>query len=153
VMLLPQVRRVVRARMMPLLPERIRHTLTQVADASLSYRHEGRALFMTLLVTLAMFVVRIAFAKALALACGLDVPFVELLLIIPILWIIVMLPITIGGIGVQDAGYVVLMSVIGVGPALAFSMSILEHVISRLASLPGALFLGEVEKRSVSPQR
>lgn len=146
----PIVRRLVRARIVPRLPERFRHTTTQIADASLSYRHEWAALLWTAVTTLVLLLVRIGFAKSLALACGLNVPFLDLLLVIPILWIVVMLPITIGGIGVQDAGYVLLMSIIGVGPAVAFSMSILEHVISRLASLPGALFLGEAEKRPPS---
>ena len=148
--LLPVVRRLIRGRLLGLLPARIRGTVLQIAEAALAYRHGGRVLLLTVVLTLVMFLVRIAFAKSLALACGLDVPYVDLLLIIPVLWIIVMLPITIGGIGVQDAGYVLLMAIIGIGPALAFSMSILEHVISRLASLPGALCLGEVDRKAAA---
>ncbi len=78
------------------------------------------------------------------LAFGVDVGFADLLLVIPILWIIVMLPITIGGIGLQDAGYVAVMALIGVTPAIAVSMSIIEHVVTRAVSLPGALFLSDV---------
>jgi glycosyltransferase 2 family protein len=140
----PVVRRWVRTRLLPRLAGRFHDTATQVATAALAYRHDGKALLRTGLLTLLLFLIRIAFAKALAHACGVDVAYVDLLLVIPILWIIVMLPITIGGIGVQDAGYVVLMSIIGVSASVAFSMSILEHLIARLASLPGALFLGEV---------
>lgn len=54
-----------------------------------------------------------------------------------------MLPITIGGFGVQEASYVLLMSLIGIGPAVAVSMSLIEHVVARLASLPGLLFIGD----------
>jgi glycosyltransferase 2 family protein len=146
----PAVRRRGRAWLIPRIPQRFRQTAASIADAAMAYRHNGKALVWTGCITLGLFLVRIAFAKALAYACGIDVPYIDLLLVIPILWIIVMLPITIGGIGVQDAGYVLLMSIVGVGAPVAFSMSILEHLIARLASLPGALFLGEVSKRRVT---
>jgi len=70
---------------------------------SLAYRRDGRALASVTIATVILLADRILFAKSLALACAVNVPFGDLLLIIPILWIIVMLPITIGGLGVQDA--------------------------------------------------
>lgn len=143
----PQVRRWIRLRLLPRAPERLRHTLTEVADASLAYRHEWGTIFLVIGLTLGLFALRIAFAKAVAYSCGVDVPFVDLLLVIPILWIVVMLPITIGGIGVQDAGYVVLMALVGVSAPVAVSMSLVEHVVARVASLPGAFFMGEFSKK------
>jgi uncharacterized protein (TIRG00374 family) len=146
----PRVRRWVRTRLLPRIAGRFRQGATNIANAALAYRHDGKAMWHTGLVTLALFLVRIAFAKALANACAVEVSYVDLLLVVPILWIVVMLPITIGGIGVQDVGYVVLMALVGVGAPAAFSMSILEHLIARLASLPGALFLEEVSGREGS---
>jgi hypothetical protein len=40
------------------------------------------------------------------------------------------------------------MAVIGVGAPVAATMSLLEHVVSRVASLPGAIFLSEARRRS-----
>jgi hypothetical protein len=100
------------------------------------------------IVTLALFFVRILFAKAVALSCGADVPLLQLMIVIPILWVIVMAPITIGGIGVQDAGYVVVMALVGISAPVAVSMSIVEHIVARAASLPGALFLGDVTTKT-----
>lgn len=82
-----------------------------------------------------LFFVRILFAKSIALSCGVNVPMLDLLLVIPILWILVMLPMTIGGFGVQEASYALLMGLVGVGPAVAVSMSLIEHVVARAASL------------------
>jgi uncharacterized membrane protein YbhN (UPF0104 family) len=102
--------------------------------------------------TVITLLLRILFAKCVALSCGVDVKFLDLLLVIPMLWIIVMLPITISNIGVQDAGYVAVMALIGVSPAVAVSMSIIEHVVARAVSLPGALFIGDVTtKAATSP--
>ena len=140
----PVVRRWARIKLLPHIPERLRHRVAEIADASLAYRHQWRLVAEVGVVTLLLFAVRIGFAKAVAYSCGLDLSWLDLLLVIPILWVVVMLPITIGGIGVQDAGYVVLMGLIGVAAPVAVSMSLVEHVVARLASLPGALFINDV---------
>ena len=147
----PVIRRRIRVLLLPRVPERMRHTVGEVASASLAYRHQpGLAVWVTLL-TLALFAVRIVFAKVVALSCGFDIDLADLLLVIPVLWVVVMAPITIGGIGVQDAGYVVLMGLIGIAAPVAVSMSLVEHIVSRVASLPGAFFLAEAKARAAVP--
>jgi uncharacterized protein (TIRG00374 family) len=138
------VRSWVRLKLLPYAPQRFRQTLHEIADAALTYRHEYRAMVALLLYTVLTFAIRIAFVQAEAYAVGLHLPIWKLMMVIPILWIIVMLPITIGGIGVQDAGYVALMAFIGIPAPLAESMSLIEHVTTRLASLPGMFFIGDV---------
>jgi uncharacterized protein (TIRG00374 family) len=140
----PRVRQWTAASLVPRLPSRLRERVTEIARATLAYRHEPWSMLWVAAVTVALLFVRLLFAKALTLACGVDVAFVDLLLVIPILWIVVMLPITVGGIGLQEAGYVTLMGLLGISPAVAVSMSLIEHVVSRAVSLPGALFLGDV---------
>ena len=149
----PGVRRWARGSLLPRLPRSMREHAAEIAVATLSYRHEPRRLLYVGAVTVMLFVVRLCFAKSLALACGADVSYSELLMVIPILWIVVMLPITIGNIGLQDAGYVALMGLLGVPPAVAVSMSLIEHVVARAVSLPGALFLADVAGGAVSAGR
>ena len=148
ILLLPPVRRWVRLVLLPRAPERLRHRIHGVADAALAYRHQPRLAIWVGIWTLAIFAVRLLFALSLGHACGMAIPWRDLLLVIPVLWVVVMAPITIGGIGVQDAGYVVLMGLIGIAAPVAVSMSLLEHVLSRAVSLPGALFL-----RDAMPER
>jgi uncharacterized protein (TIRG00374 family) len=137
----PAVRRHARRALLPRVPERLAGTVAAIADASLAYRRDGRMLAWLAIATAVLFAGRILFAKSLALACGADVPFTDLLMIIPILWIFVMLPITIGGLGVQDAGYVALMALVGVSAPVAVGMSLLEHLLTRAVSLPGAFLV------------
>lgn len=144
----PGVRRWAQAQMLPWVPERLRHTVAEVGRASLAYRHQPALVVRATLLTALLFFVRILFAKSLGHACGIDIAIADLLLVIPVLWVVVMVPITIGGIGVQDAGYVVLMGFIGIAAPVAISMSLVEHVVSRVASLPGALFLSEANARN-----
>ncbi|MGE0114210.1 MAG: lysylphosphatidylglycerol synthase transmembrane domain-containing protein [Steroidobacteraceae bacterium] len=148
--MLPAVRNLMRWKILPLIPERLRHRVAEIAAASLAYRHQWRLGIEVAAVTILLFALRIVFAKAVALSCDVNVSWLDLMLVIPILWVVVMLPITVGGIGVQDAGYVVLMGLVGVAAPVAVSMSLVEHLVARLASLPGVLFFGEVTGRTVS---
>jgi uncharacterized protein (TIRG00374 family) len=140
----PVVRRRVRLALLPRIPQRWGKTVSAVADAALAFRHEGGTLLAVALLTAVLFAIRILFIKALALACAAQIPITSLMLIIPILWIILMLPVTIGNIGLQDAGYVGLMSLIGIGAPIAVSVSLLEHVTMRLICLPGAFLVESV---------
>jgi uncharacterized protein (TIRG00374 family) len=144
----PVVRSWIRNRLLALLPARIHSMAIEIASATLAYRHQHRRMAWVAVVTAMMFLVRILFAKTLVLACGANVGIMDLLLVIPILWVVVMLPVTIGGIGLQDAGYVALMALVGVPPAVAVSMSLIEHIVTRLVALPGALFLADVTEVS-----
>ena len=147
----PAVRRRVRLALLPRMPERWGRALSAVADAALAFRRDGGTLIALTLLIAALFAIRIAFVEALTLACGVEVPLPALMLIIPILWIILMLPITIGNIGLQDAGYVGLMSLIGIGAPIAVSVSLLEHVIMRLLYLPGAFLTDAVISKRALP--
>jgi uncharacterized protein (TIRG00374 family) len=148
VILLPPVRRFVRQAITRHVPRTVADKITHIAAAALAYRSNRHLLVRIALITAVLFAVRILFVKALLLACGVDVAVRALVLVIPVLWIIVMLPVTVGGLGLQDAGYVALLGAVGVGAPVAVSVSLLEHVISRMISLPGAFLIG-----SSSPAR
>jgi uncharacterized protein (TIRG00374 family) len=143
-LLLPVVRRWLRLKVLPRFPQKLAVHIHEVADATLAYRHQPVVALEVVAATLVLFALRIAFAKAVAHACGLDIAWNDLLLVIPVLWVAVMMPFTIGGLGIQDAGYVVLMALIGIAAPIAVGMSLLEHVISRLVCLPGVFFLNDV---------
>ena len=144
VVLHPAVRGWASKQLLARLPQRIRAKTAEVASATLAYRHEPRMLLYISVITIALFLLRVLFALMLAFACGADVDYVDLLLVIPLLWMLVSLPITLGGIGLQDAGYVALLALVGVPAAIAVSMSLIEHVLVRLVFLPGAFLLSDV---------
>jgi uncharacterized protein (TIRG00374 family) len=138
-----RLRRVGRA----LVPARVSRAVGTVVDASVAYRGDPGLIARVTAWTLLLFAIRIAFAKAVTLACGADVPLAALLVMMPVLWIALMVPITIGGFGVQEVGYVALLGFVGVAPAVAVGVSFVEHVVARLVTLPGALFLGDLYSR------
>jgi hypothetical protein len=77
-----------------------------------------------------------------ALALDIDVSFRWVLALVPIARVLVLLPLSISGLGIQEAAFVVLFKQVGLEPAAAFSLSLLSQVA--LIAVPlagGAIFL------------
>jgi glycosyltransferase 2 family protein len=100
------------------------------------HRSTGALLKATLLTMLALFV-RIMVLYMLGLAVHAQADFWSYLLVMPMAWVIVMLPISIGGFGLQEGAYVALMTLIGITPAVAVAISLLDHLVSRAVALLG----------------
>lgn len=70
----------------------------------------------------------------------LDPPFIKTVVYTPLVNLITMLPVTIGGVGLREGGFMYLLSY-AVGKAGAVSMSILYYFGNILAASPGFLFI------------
>lgn len=77
----------------------------------------------------------------LASAIGLGLPFLDLLLVVPLVTIVVMLPVTIGGWGARELALVYLLGRLGVTEEAAFLFSVLFGALLVVVSLPGLFFL------------
>jgi uncharacterized membrane protein YbhN (UPF0104 family) len=127
-----------------LLPAALRDRLMQVGSASLLIAGHRRAIVTTVVSSLAAVALRVVIGKALLMACGVDVPLATLGFVLPVVWGTAMLPISIGGIGIQDATYVVLLGYAGVGSGVAIVVSLLDHVLTRIPIVFGVLFWRDV---------
>ncbi|MBK8805556.1 MAG: flippase-like domain-containing protein [Bacteroidales bacterium] len=78
-------------------------------------------------------------------ATGSNIPFVYHLVSMPIINIISMIPITIGGIGIRDGAFVFMYSLIGIPKEIIVGVSILNYVIVTLipAGIGGVFYLKE----------
>ena len=112
-----------------------------------------------LLTTVLMFAVRLSVRQAVTPPVESTLAFVDLLLVISICGLLQCRLITIGAIGVQDAGYVVLMSLLGVSaPIAARHVAGGAMLVTRAVCLPGLFFVGEAAcgsglRKKVLPQR
>lgn len=71
-----------------------------------------------------------------ALSIHVDVKFTDMLLTVPAITLFSKIPITIGGIGVQEGIFVTFLSLIGVSSTPAFTISVLGRIINIVAVLP-----------------
>ena len=88
--------------------------------------------------SIAVQVLRVLQTFCLGLALGLAVPLGVYFALVPIILLIVLMPITINGIGTTQAGFVWLFGRAGVANAPAFALSVLFLTIAVVGNLPGA---------------
>lgn len=150
---LPGVWRRLRAFGRRLVPARVSAVVGRVLDATAHYHGQHATGARVGAWTIAMFATRMSYTKCIALALGVDVPLELLLVIAPLIAVALMLPITIGGLGVLEVGYVALMAFVGVPPAVAVGMGVVDHLAARIGTLPGALFLGDLYERRARPRQ
>lgn len=83
------------------------------------------------------------------------VPFLWLLALVPLARVLVLLPISVGGIGVQEGAFALLLAQVGVAPAAAVSASLLTHLVMLPVPLSGGLLfmLGRGKSVSTTPSK
>ena len=75
----------------------------------------------------------------LGLAMGVDIDPLTLLLIVPLVFLIALLPISFAGWGLREAGAIWLFGMVGVTSEIALAMSIIFGLLLIVAALPGLL--------------
>lgn len=81
------------------------------------------------------------------MALGADVSFVHCLICTSIVSAVTMVPVSISGHGVREAGYAYFFSFVGVSSAVAVTASVLFFVTVAVCTLPGALFFAAGRRR------
>ena len=130
------------ARVLSWLP-RGRQTGARLVAAIQRYADFHLPMANVLLCSIAVQVLRVLQTYCLGLALGLAVPLGVYFALVPIILFIVLMPITINGIGTTQAGFVWLFGRAGVASAPAFALSVLFLGIAVVGNLPGAVvYLG-----------
>ncbi len=111
----------------------------QLLGAVHRYSRYRSDLLNVLVCSVAVQVLRVLQTYCLGLALGLAVPLGIYFALVPIILLIVLMPITINGIGTTQAGFVWLFGRAGVSNAEAFALSILFLAIAIVGNLPGGL--------------
>ena len=126
------------ARVLARLP-RGRETGERLVDAIQRYATLHLAMANVLLCSIAVQVLRVLQTYYLGQALGLAVPLGVYFALVPIVLLIVLMPITINGIGTTQAAFVWLFGRAGVPGAPAFALSVLFLAIAVVGNLPGAV--------------
>jgi glycosyltransferase 2 family protein len=78
---------------------------------------------------------------------GLDLAFSLLAVVIPVVLVLTAIPLSLGGLGVREGSYIVLLQQAGVGTTDAALLSLASTVLFALVTLPGALALLTANRR------
>lgn len=75
----------------------------------------------------------------LSLAFNIEVPLLYFFILIPIVLVLVRLPISLDGIGIQEGAFVYFLALIGVMKSEALLLGVASHILAILSVLPGGL--------------
>jgi len=130
----------VAARMLAGLPgARLRDVGRRVLDAVTAYSAHHVDLFNVLVGSMGVQVLRIIQAYLLGRALGIEAGVGVYLALIPIILLVMLLPITINGIGTSQAAFVWFFAAAGVAAPHAFALSVLFVALGIVGNLPGGV--------------
>lgn len=119
---------------------RVRPRLNKLVGALDEYRAQPKLLMISLLAAILASVFRIAPTILIARALDIDVSILYFAIFLPIVHLAVQIPISLGGLGVRETGFVFFMGLIGVSSENAFTLSIVLYALTLATALPGAWF-------------
>jgi glycosyltransferase 2 family protein len=119
---------------------RVTLALARLWWAMRSYAGRRSLMVVCGVLSAAVITTRLLVSWAVVHALGIDVHVAALVVVLPLAWAVLMLPISIGGLGLQEGTYVLGLAQVGVPAAAALAMSLIEQVIARISTLPGAAY-------------
>lgn len=115
--------------------------LVMLHSAYAEYRKHKLAMLMFFVLTCAETILPIMWSYFVGLSLGVDdVPFAFYFAFVPVTLLLIRLPISLDGFGVNEASYVYFLGMMGVASATGFAIGLVSHVLFIVGLLPGLLF-------------
>lgn len=118
---------------------RVRAVAAELTTATRAYARHHLPLVTVLVESIAVQLLRIAQAWCLGQAIGLAAPFAAYLAFIPMILLVMLLPVTVNGIGTSQVAFVWFFARAGTPAPEAFALSVLFLALGVLGNLPGGL--------------
>jgi len=133
----------------------VRRTGVKVVESIRKYAAHSPQLLAVLACSIAVQGLRVFQAFYLGRSLGIDAPLSAYFAFIPLILLIMLLPVTINGLGTSQAAFVWFFARVGVASAAAFALSVLFVALGVVGNLPGALLYaagsGEPDARATTP--
>jgi uncharacterized protein (TIRG00374 family) len=118
----------------------VRAKLQELYERLDEYRSQPAMLAGAVAMALLFQVFRVATYVVAGAAIGIDASFHTYMIVVPIVSLVMMIPISFGGLGVGEATFIYLLGLVGIPPEQSFTLSIMVLVLSLVGTLPGAWF-------------
>jgi glycosyltransferase 2 family protein len=119
--------------------ERVRHASGHLLEAMRRYRHSWRALASVTLGSVVVQLLRIIQAFCLGMALGIGAAPTIYFALVPIILLIMLVPVTVNGLGTSQLAFVWMFGTIGVPESQAFALSVMFVALGVVGNLPGGL--------------
>ena len=153
VLLLPQGVGLLLGPLRALHQEWVGERISRLTGALARFREEPRALLGCFLGAIAVQAVFVAFYASIAHAMGFRVPLAHLAILVPVSFIVQMLPVSVNGWGVREQTFVLYLTRLGLPKESALAMSFLGAMLIMLFSTSGfAAYLSRRHHRLPEPE-
>jgi glycosyltransferase 2 family protein len=137
-LVVPQFRRLSQVVLSPAPLAPVSRGLEKLYGALDEYVQQRRLMLWSLILALLFQLIRCIEIAIAADALGADLPFMVFMTFVPMVVLITLMPISIGGLGVQDVSFVYLFGLVGMPAEIALPASLLIHILVLLTTAPGA---------------
>jgi len=114
-------------------------TAQRVFVALQVYRHAYRDLIRGFVLSLCVVVLTALTQWVISEALGLGISLFHFMLFNPLIAFVLLVPLSVNGIGLKEVAFVFFLGLVGVPQAAAFSLSLVFHFIIVVSSLPGGV--------------
>ena len=118
---------------------RMAPTYERLSVALDAYRHKPGALFVALCLGVLTLLLTNFTDYFIAQSLGGGMPLIYIFIFNPIIAFVLLVPVSIGGLGVTQAAYPFFYSLVGVSTNLAFAVSLIKQLIIYVTSIPGGI--------------
>jgi uncharacterized protein (TIRG00374 family) len=129
----------------------VRHLGEAAVGATRRYSGYRASLMLVLAGSIGVQVLRVVQAWYLGMALGMTQPLVAYFAFIPLILLIMLLPITINGIGTSQAAFVGLFGLAGTPGGQAFALSVMFVALGIVGNLPGAVLYATRRRETREP--
>lgn len=113
--------------------------LENVYHSCNEYKNNYSVIMKALIVSFFIQILSILVIYVISLSVHVDISIIPLFLFVPLINILIMLPVSIGGIGLQEGAFIYFFSQMGVTAQEALTVALLFRGITILVSLPGGI--------------
>jgi uncharacterized membrane protein YbhN (UPF0104 family) len=131
------------------LPSRALRTISgELVEATRAYRNFRGALASVLTGSVAVQILRVIQAYCLGRALGIEASLIIYFAFIPLILLVMLLPVTVNGLGTSQVAFVWFFGRIGVPQAEAFALSVLFVALGVVGNLPGGVLYASSPRSS-----
>jgi uncharacterized protein (TIRG00374 family) len=123
---------------LPLMP-RLEKPIRSLYEALYSFHNRPRVLIQALLLSLVVQSIEIASVVWLGQALGLTTPLPFYFIVMPIVWLVITIPISIGGLGMREGVFIAFLGQVGVGQPDALALSLLYYSFKVVLGVVGGV--------------
>jgi uncharacterized protein (TIRG00374 family) len=116
--------------------------INEVYSSYVTYQGKSGTIIVFILLSLCENLFPLFWTYFLALAFRIEVPLLYFFILVPIVLVLVRLPISLDGLGIQEGAFVYFLALIGIAHSEAFLLGVASHILGILSVLPGGVFYG-----------